>query len=82
MINEARIHGEKSTGFEKRGDNGPFECGNCSYMKDGCIQDDMKKYSKQPRLANGNVKVDKADCCEYVERIGGGHKVMRVGFRP
>lgn len=71
MLDVKAIKGEAGTGFEKRGDKGPFECGNCEYF-DGksCGQKDMMKQSKQPRLANGRVKVDAEDCCEYVERVG------------
>lgn len=69
MINESLIKGEPNTGFET-GEKGPFCCGNCSYYKDGCTQKDMIKYSKQPKLSNGNIKVDKDDCCEYVDRKG------------
>jgi hypothetical protein len=70
MIDQSKILGEKSTGFEKRGAKGPFSCGNCHYMKDGCTQEDMKKHSEQPRLENGNVEVGDGDCCEYVDRKG------------
>lgn len=69
-LNPNAIKGEKGTGFEKRGDKGPFECGNCRFFRQGCDQEDMKKKSKQPRLPNGLVKVDADDCCEYVDRIG------------
>jgi hypothetical protein len=66
-----KIIGELVTGFEKRGDRGSFSCGNCHYMEGGgCTQTDMKKHSSQPRLANGNVKVDSGDCCEFVDRKG------------
>ena len=70
-MNTSAIKGEASTGFEKAGKKGRFECGNCVYFKDkGCNQKDMVAHSKQPKLANGRVAVDPEDCCEYVERIG------------
>ena len=69
-VSEAEIRGEASTGFEKRGKKGSFCCANCRYMEDGCTQEEMKKFSEQPRLANGNVSVDAGDCCEYVWRRG------------
>jgi hypothetical protein len=68
-INPHAVHGESGTGFEKRGKRGPFECSNCEYFKDNsCGQADMMKKSKEPRLANGRVKVGPDDCCDYVER--------------
>jgi hypothetical protein len=72
LVNVQAITGEQGTGFEKRGSKGPFECGNCEYFKgsNACHQEDMKRYSKQPKWPDGTVKVDSADCCEYVERIG------------
>ena len=70
-INQFAINGEKNTGFEKRLNKGPFECGNCEYFKDfSCGQEDMMKYSKQPKKENGRVEVDAKDCCEFVERVG------------
>jgi hypothetical protein len=70
-INAFAIKGEKGTGFEKRGKKGPFECGNCEYFKDGsCGQKDMMEKSKEPKLANGRIKVAAEDCCEYIEREG------------
>ena len=72
-INLSAIRGEPGTGFEKAGDLGEFECGNCEYFDPkahACSQKDMKKLSKQPRLKDGRVSVDPEDCCEYVERIG------------
>lgn len=71
MLRVAEIHGESGTGFEKRGAKGPFECGNCSYMKDDhCHQKTMMAESKQPKDKQGHPKVSKGDCCEYVDRIG------------
>lgn len=71
LVNIEAIHGEEGTGFEKRGNKGAFECGNCSYYDNhSCGQKDMMEKSKQPRLPNGRVKVEADDCCEYVERIG------------
>jgi hypothetical protein len=72
QINQAAIKGEPGTGFEKRGTKGPFECGNCEYfdaVAGACDQWDMKTKSKQPKLDDGRVHVDAADCCEYVERV-------------
>lgn len=70
-INQFSIKGEKGTGFEERGDKGPFECGNCEYFKNNsCGQKDMMEKSKRPRTANGRVKVTAGDCCEYIERVG------------
>jgi hypothetical protein len=73
QINPSAIQGESGTGFEKRGDKGPFSCGNCEYFDaaaGACDQWDMKTKSNQPKLADGRVSVDAADCCEYVERVG------------
>lgn len=67
------IQGEKGTGFEKAGDLGEFECGNCLWFDaaaGACNQMDMKAMSQQPRLADGRVSVADADCCEYVQRVG------------
>lgn len=72
-INEYAIKGEPGTGFEKRGNKGPFECGNCEYFDDdagACHQEDMMRKSKQPRLADGRVQIAADDCCEYIERVG------------
>lgn len=69
---QSEVHGERGTGFEKAGDKGPFECGNCGFYRDGCTQPTMKSVSRQPRLRNGNVDVDEHDCCEYVDRKGDG----------
>jgi hypothetical protein len=72
-VNAAAIKGEPGTGFEKAGDLGEFECGNCEYFDakaSACSQKDMKKKSKQPRLKDGRVSVNAEDCCEYVSRIG------------
>ena len=71
LINQSAIKGEEGTGFEKRGNKGPFECGNCTYfdaVNGACEQSDMVRISKQPRLSDGRPSVDAADCCEYVER--------------
>jgi hypothetical protein len=72
LINIEAIRGEKNTGFEKRGNKGPFNCGNCEYMRNGnaCVQEDMKRYSKQPKWPDGSVVVEPEDCCEFVERVG------------
>ena len=71
QINSAHVKGEPWTGFEKAGDKGEFECGNCRWFnKNSCIQADMLAKSLQPRLSNGHVVVDEEDCCEYVDRVG------------
>ena len=72
MINASAIRGESSTGYESENNLGEFECANCKYFRepDECSQEDMKKYSKQPRRSNGNVRVDPEGCCEYVWRMG------------
>ena len=77
FINVKDLKGEEGTGFEKRANKGPFECGNCEYFARGsgifpgaCNQKDMMKLSKQPRWPDGTVLVDASDCCEYIERIG------------
>lgn len=67
------IQGEVGTGFEKAGNLGEFECGNCRYFdaaEGACDQEDMKSLSKQPRLADGRVVVADEDCCEYISRVG------------
>lgn len=72
LVNIEAIKGESGTGFEKRGNRGPFECGNCGYFKNGnaCNQKDMMRYSKQPKWPDGTVVVGAPDCCSFVERIG------------
>lgn len=72
FIDVKALHGEEGTGFEKRGNKGPFECGNCTYFVGGnaCNQEDMKKLSRQPKWPDGTIKVEAADCCEYIERKG------------
>jgi PAB1-binding protein PBP1 len=73
VLNVFAIKGEQGTGFEKAGNLGEFECGNCSYFDataGACNQEDMKVLSKQPRLADGRVAVAEEDCCEYVQRVG------------
>lgn len=72
MLNEKAIKGEKYTGFEKAGDLGEFECGNCRYFDgESCGQQDMMEYSKQPRVKGSRrVRVDAEDCCEYISRVG------------
>ena len=73
LINQSAIKGESGTGFEKAGDKGEFECGNCKYfdaVNGACEQPDMVRLSKQPRLSDGRPSVDAEDCCEYVDRIG------------
>ena len=70
MIDQRFIQGEPHTGFEKAGDLGEFECGNCSFMQEGCNHPLMMLYSKEPRLPNGHVYVEDEDCCEYVDRVG------------
>jgi hypothetical protein len=72
-INSSAIKGEPGTGFEKRGDKGPFDCGNCTYFDaaaGACDQWDMKMKSRQPKLDDGRISVAFDDCCEYIERIG------------
>jgi len=73
QVNQSAIKGEQGTGFEKAGNLGEFECENCSYFDapaGACNQETMMALSKQPRLADGRVSVEGADCCEYVKRIG------------
>ena len=73
LMDQSAIKGESGTGFEKRGNKGPFECGSCEYfdsVNGACEQPDMMRISKQPRLSDGRPSVDAADCCEYIERIG------------
>jgi hypothetical protein len=64
--------GENGTGFEKRINKGPFECGNCSYFNgtNACNEEHMLAHSKQPRWPDGTIQVEGPDCCEYVERVG------------
>jgi hypothetical protein len=70
-INQFAIKGEPGTGFEERGDKGPFECGNCEYFKNNsCGQKDMMSKSTRKKLPNGRIKVATYDCCEYIERVG------------
>lgn len=71
QIDSVHVQGEPGTGFEKRGNKGPFECGNCEYF-DGqsCGQKTMMERSRQPKLPSGRIRVDADDCCEYVERRG------------
>lgn len=70
-INSANVKGEPGTGFEKAGNKGEFECGNCRWFaNDSCGQPDMMARSKQPKLPNGRRKVEEEDCCEYVDRMG------------
>ena len=83
LINQSAIKGEASTGFERRGNKGPFECGNCHYFRDNsCGEENMMKFSKQPKLKNGRIQVHSQDCCEYVERVGnssvGDRKVLFI----
>jgi hypothetical protein len=67
-INSSEVRGEDGTGFEKRGDRGPFQCGNCNYFEDGtCHQRTMMKVSKQPKEGE-YPKVAAEDCCEYISR--------------
>ncbi len=70
-INQFAIKGEPGTGFEERGNKGPFECGNCEYFKsNSCGQKDMMAKSKRTKLPNGRIKVGTDDCCEYIQRVG------------
>jgi hypothetical protein len=70
LVNVAGIRGEKGTGFEKRGNRGPFECGNCHYYERGkCHQKTMMAESRQPKSKDGYPEVGSEDCCEYVSRI-------------
>ncbi len=69
MINEKAIKGEKWTGYAGP-DAGPFKCGNCEFFNritEGCKQDDMREYSKRPKLASGDVHVDHDGCCIYFD---------------
>ena len=73
VLNVFAVQGEQGTGFEKAGNLGEFECGNCFFFDasaGACNQSDMKMLSKQPKLADGRVAVAEADCCEYVQRVG------------
>lgn len=77
-INQHAVRGEQGTGFEKRGNLGPFQCSNCRYFSDGlCRQEDMLRESRQPRR-DGQVEVDKEDCCEFIERVGKRPKLMEL----
>lgn len=77
-IDQAAVKGEPGTGFEERGDKGPFECGNCGYFREGlCHQKIMMARSTRPKNAQGLVQVGSADCCEYVERIGSSTKARK-----
>lgn len=69
QIDSSKVKGEPGTGYEAEDGRGPFNCENCNYFADGaCRQETMKKVSRQPRTADGLVKVDPKGCCEYVER--------------
>jgi hypothetical protein len=71
LIDQSAIKGEEGTGFEKRANKGPFECGNCEYfdsINGACEQSDMMKKSKQPRLSDGRPSVAWDDCCEFLSR--------------
>ena len=73
QINSFAVKGEPGTGFEKRSNKGPFECGNCEYFDSAagaCNQDDMRTKSKQPKLEDGRPVVAWDDCCDYIERMG------------
>lgn len=71
FINVSAIKGEKGTGFEKKDDKGPFECGNCEYFHEGgCHQKDMREKSREPKKSNGDIEVGAGDCCEYIDRLG------------
>jgi hypothetical protein len=70
-INSSQVKGEPGTGFEKADGKGPFECGNCSFMRAGhCHQPTMMAVSKQPKDKAGHPAVGEHDCCEYVDRVG------------
>lgn len=67
-VDQSHIKGEPGTGYES-GKKGPFRCDNCNHFNKGyCNQKIMTKISKLPKNKDGNVKVDPAGCCEYVER--------------
>ena len=69
LINQSQVRGESGTGFEKRGDRGPFECGNCIFFdRSKCHQKTMMAESKQPKDQDGYPEVNAEDCCEYVSR--------------
>jgi hypothetical protein len=76
FINVKALKGEEGTGFEKRGNKGPFRCDNCEYFSmingepGACNQKDMMQRSKEPKWPDGKVVVSGPDCCEYVERVG------------
>lgn len=70
MNTKESMSGEPVTGFEKAGELGPFNCGNCIHMSDEvCIHPIMVKLSAQPKKDDG-VEVDADDCCSYVRRKG------------
>jgi hypothetical protein len=71
-VSGSDIAGEPGTGFEERGDLGPFECGNCkSFDQDnGCHNKNMMAKSKRPRKPDGRIQVTAPDCCEYIHRMG------------
>ncbi len=78
LVNSNHVKGEHGTGFEKRGNKGPFECGNCKHFTGkSCNQPDMVKMSTLTRL-NGNPVVNSDDCCEYVDRVGKLEPHVRV----
>jgi len=72
FVNIKALTGENGTGFEKRGNKGPFQCSNCEYFVGGnaCNQEDMKRVSKQPKWPDGTIKVEGPDCCSFIERTG------------
>lgn len=71
IINSSEVKGEPGTGYEARGDKGPFQCSNCEYFdaaSKSCGQQTMMSKSKQLKLENGRIKVDPEGCCEYQDR--------------
>lgn len=77
MVDESAIRGEPNTGYENEKGLGEFECENCKFFHrspdpkyGGCWEKNMMKYSRQPRLKDGHVKVEAEGCCEYVVRVG------------
>jgi hypothetical protein len=72
FVNITALTGENGTGFEKRGNKGPFQCANCEHYPSPyvCDQKDMMRVSKQPKWPDGTVKVDPEDCCSFLERTG------------
>lgn len=84
MVDQSAIRGEKNTGYENEAGLGEFECENCKFYHTtpgdkkygACMEKNMMRYSQQPRLPDGHVKVEAEGCCEYVHRVGRPDKVQ------